>query len=308
MISNEISVDGIKQKLYQKARSFKNFEDLTENDLARIAKKVYYKQERNQEPTLLNHVSNKLSKYLNTLRYLTNPQIHIEFPNYDERIIYLIMSSDPNLVIYKEFLKRNITSIKEINSEQDIRKKEELIEKRNSEIMEYQAKVRSLIGFYDSQLLKFEEIYFKKFTSKYELITEVRQDYTTKLLAIVPLFKNLSSLSQERFKDIQEKATIWLTETNAKNNLQTVAYSCNVQKETIGLNSILEQLVFFILVADPNLKCLQIYEEESKMNEVQRRIEEEFGYYNINLILLEKMYHQAFCPDKELSPWTLKKQ
>ncbi|MGN1371541.1 MAG: hypothetical protein ACI4XM_04640 [Candidatus Coprovivens sp.] len=308
MISNEISADGIKQKLYQKARSFKNFENLNEDDLVRISKKVYYKQESNQEPTLLNLVSNKLSKYLNTLRYLTNPQIHIELPNYDERIIYLIMSSDPDLVIYKEFLKRNITTIKEINSEQDIRKKEELIEKRSIEIMEYQAKVRSLIGFYDSQLLKFEEIYFKKFTSKYELITDVRQDYTTKLLAIVPLFKNLSPLSQKRYKELQEKATIWLNETHAINNLHTVAYSCNIQKETIGLNSILEQLVFFILVADPNLKCLQIYEEESKMSEVQRRIEEEFGYYNINLILLEKIYHQAFCPDKELSPWTLKKQ
>ena len=73
-----------------------------------------------------------------------------------------------------------------------------------------------------------------------------------------------------------------------------------------GRFHLMHQLIFLILASDPNLDALKIYEEESRMPNVEKRIKEEFGYYNPELLTLEKKFHKRFCPDKELSFWTNK--
>ena len=298
------SPEYLRTKLYQKEKEFKGFEGLTETDLANVAKKIYLKQEYGQAASPQGYSKDNLTKYMAILRYLTNPNIHLEIKSFDERILYLIMSVDPKLLTFKEFLKCNITPSRIINNEKDPKKKAELLAKRDQEILELQTQVRNQVGFYDSRLLRYEEQYFKKFIIKQELITKVNQDFITKLIAIIPFVTSFNSITNERYQVLQDKAQVWLSETNATNDLFTAAYSCSVQKDTLGLNNILEQLVFLILVGDPELNCLQIYEEESKMDEVQRRCLESFNYYNMNLIHLEKLYHERFCPKKELSPWT----
>ena len=45
---------------------------------------------------------------------------------------------------------------------------------------------------------------------------------------------------------------------------------------------------------------LSIFEEESKMPIIEERIIEQFGYFDKELLILEKKYHDRFCPDKEL--------
>lgn len=301
------SPEYLRTKLYQKEREFKGFEDLTEKDLANVAKKIYLKQEYGQPASPQGYSKDNLIKYMAVLRYLTNPNIHLEIKSFDERILYLIMSVDPKLLTFKEFLKCKITPSRVINNEKDPKKQAELIAKREQEILELQAQVRNQIGFYDSHLLKYEELYFKKFMIEQELITKVNQDYITRLIAIVPFVKSFNSISDERYQVLQDKAQVWLSQTNNINDLFTAAYSCSVQKDTLGLNNILEQLVFLILVSDPDLDILKIYEEESKMNEVQRRCHESFNYYNMNLIHLEQLYHERFCPNKKVSPWTITK-
>ena len=49
---------------------------------------------------------------------------------------------------------------------------------------------------------------------------------------------------------------------------------------------------------------LRIYEEESRMQNVEDRIKEQFGYYNTVLLSLERKFHNRFCPDKKVSVWT----
>ena len=49
---------------------------------------------------------------------------------------------------------------------------------------------------------------------------------------------------------------------------------------------------------------LKIYEEESRMKNVEDRITEQFGYFDVQLLILEKLFHSRFCPDKELSIWS----
>jgi hypothetical protein len=296
------SPEYFRTKLYQKEREFKKFETLSLDDVAKIAKKLYSKQEMNAQSGFFR--KDKLTKYMDTLTYLTNPSIHMELKTYDERIIYLIMSVDPELESFKEFLKTNITPTKVINAEQDPKKQQELISQRESEILEMQTRIRNKIGFYDSKLLKYEETYFKRFISSKELITKVNQDNITKLLRIIPLISSFNDISDERYQILQEKAKEWLATTNCENDLFTAAYSCSEQKETIGLNSIIEELIFLVLIGDPELDVLRIYEEESRMDEVERRCKEAFNYYSKDLITLERLYHERFCPEKTLSPWT----
>lgn len=296
------SPEYFRTKLYQKEREFKKFETLSLDDVAKIAKKLYSKQEMNAQSGFFR--KDKLTKYMDTLTYLTNPSIHMELKTYDERIIYLIISVDPELEAFKEFLKTNITPTKVINAEQDPKKQQELISQRESEILEMQTRIRNKIGFYDSKLLKYEETYFKRFISSKELITKVNQDNITKLLRIIPLISSFNDISDERYQILQEKAKEWLATTNCENDLFTAAYSCSEQKETIGLNGIIEELIFLVLIGDPELDVLRIYEEESRMDEVERRCKEAFNYYNKDLITLERLYHERFCPEKTLSPWT----
>lgn len=296
------SPEYFRTKLYQKEREFKKFETLSLDDVAKIAKKLYSKQEMNAQSGFFR--KDKLTKYMDTLTYLTNPSIHMELKTYDERIIYLIMSVDPELEAFKEFLKTNITPTKVINAEQDPKKQQELISQRESEILEMQTRIRNKIGFYDSKLLKYEETYFKRFISSKELITKVNQDNITKLLRIIPLISSFNDISDERYQILQEKAKEWLATTNCENDLFTAAYSCSEQKETIGLNGIIEELIFLVLIGDPELDVLRIYEEESRMDEVERRCKEAFNYYSKDLITLERLYHERFCPEKTLSPWT----
>lgn len=296
------SPEYFRTKLYQKEREFKKFETLSLDDVAKVAKKLYLKQEMNEQSGFFR--KDKLTKYMDTLTYLTNPSIHMELKTYDERIIYLIISVDPELESFKEFLKTNITPTKVINAEQDQKKQQELISQRESEILEMQTRIRNKIGFYDSKLLKYEETYFKRFISSKELITKVNQDNITKLLRIIPLISSFNDISDERYQILKEKAKEWLATTNCENDLFTAAYSCSEQKETIGLNGIIEELIFLVLIGDPELDVLRIYEEESRMDEVERRCKEAFNYYSKDLITLERLYHERFCPEKTLSPWT----
>ena len=67
-------------------------------------------------------------------------------------------------------------------------------------------------------------------------------------------------------------------------------------------------MALFILMVDSNLDMLRIYEEESMMPNIRQRITEEFGYFNMDLLALERKFHKRFCPDKKLSVWSKTKK
>ena len=53
---------------------------------------------------------------------------------------------------------------------------------------------------------------------------------------------------------------------------------------------------------------LRIYEKESMMKNIEERIIEQFGYFNKDLLILEKIFHERFCPNKKLSIWSKTKE
>lgn len=300
-----IPIDHYKTKFYQKENQTKYFQELSEEQLAAVAKKLYKRQEIIQETRIYGTAnSTKLNYYQRILQYLTHPSIHMEIATFDERLAFLIMAVDPNLITFKEFLKINLQSIDEITLEPNLKIRNKLFDQRNETLNKYENTVREQIGFFDAKLLKYEELFFKKFYSKRELITEVKQRNEDNLMSLEKYLESFKSISDKRYDELIEKAQLWLTLVPDKYKTKIATYSVTNQKKLIGLNSLAEQFAFFILVVDPNLDMLRIYEEESMIPKMAERIIEEFGFYHPSLLSLEEKYHSRFCPNKKISIWS----
>ncbi len=72
-----IPIEHYKTKFYQKENQSKRFKELTEEQLATLAKRVYRKQEIIEDSISPFHRSPLLERYQRVLLYLTNPNIHL---------------------------------------------------------------------------------------------------------------------------------------------------------------------------------------------------------------------------------------
>lgn len=301
-----IPVEHYRTKFYQKERESKKFQTMDEEQLATVAKKLYRKEEisSNDVNPFQSPRITKLDKYIKVLQYLSNPSIHMEIKTFDERLAYLIMAVDPYLVTFKEFLKINLMTIEEITRIKDLKERNRLFDERNQIICEYESTVRDQIGFFDAKLLKYEELFFKRFYNEKELITQVGQHNEDKFLLLSCLIQSFDSISNERYQELVEKAEVWLSMVPEKYRSKIATYSITNQKDLIGLDTLAEQYAFYILIVDGNLDMLRIYEEESMIPKTEERIQEEFGFYNPSMITLEKLFHSRFCPEKKISIWS----
>lgn len=305
MAIHYIPIDHYKTKLYQRENLSENFKNTTEEDLAIIAKKVYKRLEIIKDSKKYGtRNAERLDLYQNILMYLTNPSIHMDLPTYDERIAFLIMSVDPELITYKEFLNIELLSFEEISKVENKKERSRLFEERNNSLNIFESRVREQLGFFDVKLLKFEEIFFKKFYSHRELITEVKQHNEDKIEFLSKMLSSFNSISDKRYNDLINIAQVWLSHVPDKYKIKIAIHSITKQRNLLGLNTLAEQLAFFILVVDPELDMLRIYEEESMIPKTETRIIEEFGYYHPSLISLEQKYHERFCPNKKVSIWS----
>jgi len=310
MATDFISIDYYYiNKFYLKEKDFKRFLELSEEQLSTLSKMVYKMQEKMSTNLSQKTKSiSKLERYQKTLQYLTNPHIHLDLKTFDERIAYLIMMTDPNLVMFKEFLKIDLISITEITKIKDEKERNRLKIIRKQTISRYENAVREKIGFFDVKLLKYEEIFFKKFFNEKELITEIENNNQDNLMIKAKSLKDFNSISNERYKELVNIAKTWLSLAPEKYNYKIASYSVINQNKLLGLTNTAEQLALFILLIDSNLDMLRIHEEESMMNNTKRRIIEQFGYFNIELLVLERKFHDKFCPDKKLSIWSKTKK
>ena len=301
-----IPIEHYRKKIYSTEKTSKGFLDISEEQLEEIKKKVNKKREiMDGEPlSYAARKADKLDRYQKTLQYLTNPLIHVELKTFDERIAYMIKMCDPNLVTYREFLKRSILSFCEVSKVQDKDERIRLIREREQALSDYEAAVREQIGFYDPKLLRYEEAFFKRYYGEKELITGVNANNQDNLIFRAKFLKDFDSVSDERYQELIDLAQSLLALVPDKFNTSSATYSVLEQKKLLGLKSTAEQLALFVLLVDSELDMLRIYEEESMMPMVKERIIEEFGYFNTELLALERKYHKRFCPDKKVSVWT----
>lgn len=292
-------------RFYHREDSFNNFVELSEEQMSMLAKNVYKSIEAMSDILVQKSDRNsKLKLYQNTLQYLTAPLTYLNLKTFDERVAYLIMMTDPNLVTFKEFLKVDLISSTDIDKVEDEKERNVLNKTREQAISTYKSIVREKIGFFDVKLLKYEELFFKRFFNEKELVTEVGSNNQDSLMIKAKLLNNFNSISDDRYEELVSVAQTWLSLVPERYNSKVASYSVMKQKKLLGLTNLTEQLALFVLLVDSNLDMLKIYEEECTLENIEGRIVNKFGYFNEELLVLERKFHDRFCPDKELSVWS----
>jgi len=302
MAYNYFNVDTVRRQLHSRSISFNNFKEITEEDIKRIKKKI--ESLKTFSVPKYSYVSKESDNYASTLRYLTNPRISTEYKTFDEKILHLILATDPDFITFKTFLASNITPIEDINDEQDEKRRRQLQDQRRLEIETFENEVRKQIGFYDGNLVKYERILTMTLFKTEGFISDVKTSSINPLLKRAELVKNINVITELNLKRLKLVAERWATMAKDPQDLNSLAYNLLNKYKDMHIHTIEEQIILFILIADPELDLLRIFEEESTYQKVQERAQEEKGFYNKGLINVERLYHDKFEPEKVISAWT----
>jgi GTPase SAR1 family protein len=129
-----------------------------------------------------------------------------------------------------------------------------------------------------------------------EKFRAITRQYYRDVNGVLLVFDLTNSLSFEQLKNIAQGCLAM-----APYDTKVATYSVINQKKLLGISGMAEQLALFILLVDSELDMLRIYEEESMMSEVERRIKEQFGYYNPELLNLDYRYRMMDAHAEMLS-------
>ena len=296
------SLETLRRQFHSRSVTFNNFQDITNEDVETL-KQIIASKKKYLEAKQSLFINPGLNNYINTLRYLTNPTISQELSTFDEKVLYLILSCDPELITMKTFISSDILPASRINEEEDDKKRKGLEQRRYQELEQYATAVRQELGFYDGSLLKYESILSRRLLKKQGLIADVKIPSLDKLLKRAELIKTLDIITDNSLIRLRSICEMWLNEAKDPTDLNSLAYNLLNRFKDLHIYNIEEQLIIFILIADPNLDLLKIYEEESNFNQMKVRAKNELGFYNKDLIKVERLYHDKFEPEKEISAW-----
>ncbi len=291
----------LRNKLFERQNNFKSFTEITTEDLEKIKNEAQEFISRfNQNESLIPYSKSALyEKVLSRITYYPHNQYYRDF---DKQIIFVIYAMDPNLLMYKLYLATDIPKVQ--SKDPEIRTNER--KKHNEAVSTYHNQLLKLIGITEQDLLKYEEILFNKFYKDKELVKGVNKNKIDNLMFYTPFLKSFNSITPERYQELKEIANQWLTDNqydDHKTTTATAVYNILSQNKVLGLKSLAEQFCFFIMLIDPELDILKIYEEESRIPNITNRIKERFNFYYPDFIRIEKLYHQTFCPELEVNPW-----
>lgn len=288
----------LQNKFYQTSVGFKGFEEVPQDRIEEF--KVSYLEEK----PLPNNKKMNLRRYMECLSGFNSATVRTRYKTFDERMLGLIMEMDPNLKMYHLFDSVVSTTKAQISTGM-IEAQRAMMEQRKTEIQEVIRLIREQFGFYDAKMLSYEGILYEKFLKKNEFVSETNKDYVDFFLKTSKMVRSFDRMDDEKYKEILNKVQYWETATHASGNAKVAAYSLVRQNDILNLLSVKEQMLFFILAVDPELKSLRIYEEESTKQNIKKRMLDEFGFFHEDLIRVENLYHQRFCPEVKVSAWSL---
>ena len=259
----------IERKFYQYSRSFNQFEKINLSQI-KLDVNSFLTNNLNDEKQPL--------KYFKILEYLVQPRQNTHY-TFDERIAFLILAIDPELEQFKAFL-----TIKPKNNE------------HSKKILA--STIRSKIGLFSEKLLTFEKAFFEQFYE--ELLNNINFRCIDTLLKKVDDCENFAILTDQDFIKLNQIKLLFPQNVT----LNTCAFNILYQNNILQLNTTAEQLALLIIVAEEKLNALKIFEEECTAKGIRRRMIEQFGFYNFNLIRAEKMYKTRFFPNLNLTEWS----
>lgn len=278
-----------KKKVFSYGKQYNRFRNISEADIDRIQKKI----------KML--FGDKKYNFNEAIEFLAGRNIHQIFPTYDEKILFLILASDPDFLMHKIYLDSKIILESTINKA-SAEEKDALIKERRQQSNTFINRVKSKLGFFDNTFLTYESD-LRKILEKDKLLFNVRYDALSKILERAEAVKDFDSLTDEDFNRLKTFGERWLIEAPNPNDYNSLAYNLLIKPELFNIRTIPEQVLQFILLFDPELRMLKIYEEETREDSIKSRCEEEFGFYDLHLILLERKYHDRFVPDMKISIW-----
>ena len=293
-------ITDIRTKFYQRENQFNNFRDIDDEKMARILKikdailETYKNSKKGKSSFKM--TSDNLDIYLAFLNYVTNPQIHNTLRTFDERVLLLILGSDPELKTFYKYLEAPIIESDTVRAGKRVKQK--YIDEDT-----YSSEVRAEIGFYDPKLHTYEEAYFKKYLSKNQLVKSSKRSRMNQLIERAEKIKGFDNITDERFEELKAMAEQWHLEFEDA-DYETISYHVGVQYDYFRLKTIAEQELMLILLLDPDMKALKMYEEESQIKTLALRCKAEFGIYSQSIINLEKKYKERFYPELKLSEWS----
>ena len=278
------AMEQIKNRFYQYAVKTKNMKEITEERLEEVKSDLEVYKERILNGDNKRSPMYKLDRYYNCLRYVDGKR-HYTF---DEKMAFVINLVDPDCTMYIAYRALDIIPKEEIEAMEDPKEQTAAKLKNDITIGEYQSAMRAELGFYEGRLVKFEEQYYKRFIKKF--IPFAGKDYSDVLFTSQHDFSNITTFQYLRVK---EKALDYI-EKVGQTDPKTIIYHLLFQNNLLRLYTSEEKLLFFIMVYDPELDHLNIYDDECMWDKIEEKIREEKGYFNRNLIIIEKEYCKAF--------------
>lgn len=266
------------------SKEYNNFNDITFEQKNLIS---------NLSNSFLNLCHNNIRSqyYIDVLKYLSTPlgrerlaatkyDVFRFVPSYDEYLVFVISSLDPECSMFTTYLQcdKKLTKNEKINI------------------------VRKKAGFFSEIIFKAEKDYYFKFVNN--LLTDVKIDSSSYIDLIASAYKSFDNISQDRFEVISKIADVWNYVVNPESKYTTCSYNLIHQSKLLGLNSLEDRIVFFICAVDPELKLLSIYEDENRTNIMKYRSLLELGFYNPRFIQIEKDFRNKYMPDKKVSEWS----
>lgn len=275
-----------KKIFYSSSNEFLSFANLDSKTISKIIDTISIIFPETEYPR------NSLNRYLSVLKYLMNSKENKDFHLYDEKIAFLIQAIDPELSIYWKLLTVGYS----------IQEEEKIKDEKADAIIRF---IEQTVGAFDTQFLKYEEIYFQKVLKDGNIYSHIQQDSSKKFFDSLKLITSFDNVKDIEFQILHKKAEEYLTMCENPQSLPTLCFNMDNPNSVLELYTIYYKAIFSILVLDPELNGLRIYAEESSIESVRERMIKELGFYHENFGRLEELYRRRFLPDLKISEWTL---
>lgn len=296
----------IRGRFFDRKKQSNNFKDITKEQIDSIKKDV---EERKK---IYGNISST-ELYYRTLAYLTSLNIHTKYKTFDERLVFLILTIDPDLTLAKMYTEAPLITLFEKehmimpDKEEDEEEYLEYITKKethNNTVTNIKNYMYRNYGISDQDFLLFERLFYFRHVLNTELATNIKSNQLDEFFDKAITVRSYDKYSEEDYQNTINIAQQYIAIQPDYENPNTVAFNLLKQNKLIGGNSTYKQIfLLFILICDPELKAYQIYLDESTVKRCKKRMKEEMGYYSEELIRLEKLYHKRFTPEKIISIW-----
>lgn len=243
--------------------------------------------------------------YVATIKYLLELEDE-GIISVDERMYLFINIVDKDLRVFEVFSNNPMHDNDDIKIVEDKELQRRMYRVNYESNRKREKVLDDILGIKDDRIFEYEEIYHKNVIYRKKIIKEVNKDYVPEIVRLADRYENIYDVGTVRFDELKGIAQ-YLRKEIKDTNLSVLAHAILYQNDLLGLENALEQLIVFLLAADPSFHLIDIYEEESKYQQIKMRAIDELGFYAKRLVALEKKIIKKYLPNEKEANWMLLK-